>query len=160
MCSGHRVIEVGCVEVVDWAVTGRVFHTFLNPGRAVDPKALAVHGVTDEFLNDKPKFEDVVRELLGFIGESVLVIHNAPFDISFLDQEFSLLRRDLQPIGALFQFVDTLAMARAMFPGMKNGLDSLCLRFDAGERVGRHNALEDARLLAHVYVRMARYRGG
>lgn len=154
VCDGHRVIEIGCVEVIDGKITGHVFHTFLNPGINVDPKATAIHGIDNQFLVGKRKFADVVLEFVQFINDDVIIIHNAPFDIAFLNQEFDGVARDLQPSGVSFNFVDTLELARARFPRCRNDLDALCARFDVKRRAGFHNALEDAKLLAEVYLCM------
>lgn len=153
VCDGHRVIEIGCVEIVDAVITGRVFHSFIDPEMSVDPRATRVHGIVNEFLVDKPKFADVVGAFIDFIGDSIVVIHNAPFDIAFLDQEFELLGMGLRPT-CVFKFIDTLALARTLFPNSRNDLDSLCKRLGIAGRVGSHGALEDARLLAHVYLNL------
>lgn len=151
VCDGHRVVEIGCIEMVDGVLTGRQFHTYLKPDRVIDPKAVAVHGITDRFLVDKPLFRDVVADFVRFIRGANLVIHNASFDIAFLDQEFKLLDVGLQPVGEVFKVVDTLDMARNLFPGARNGLDDLCRRFNLVGRTGVHGALLDASLLAVIY---------
>lgn len=153
--DGHRLVEIGCVELVNYCETGRVFHTYLNPGRAMPPEAFAVHGLSDNFLADKPRFADVVEEFLAFIGEDPLVAHNAEFDLRFLNAELSAIGRDA--LG-MHRIVDTLALARRRWPGAKHSLDALCTRYgvDRSARV-RHGALLDAELLAQVYVEL---RGG
>lgn len=150
VCFGHRVIEVGCVEIVKGKVTGRTFHVYVNPCRAIDQGAIKVHGITDSFVCDKPKFDVIAADFIAFIKGAVVVIHNAPFDISFLDQEFNLLDEQKQPSG-VYKYIDTLALARDMFPGVKNDLDSLCCRFGIKGRDGVHGALKDAEVLAGVY---------
>lgn len=152
---GHRIIEIGAVELIDRKLTGRRFHRYLNPERDIDDGALAVHGITREFLADKPVFLDVVDELLEFIEGAELVIHNAPFDIAFLDQELrSLAPRKLR-IEDGCSVVDTLVMARHKHPGQKNSLDALCRRYDVDNSQRElHGALLDAEILADVYLMM------
>ena len=152
---GHRIIEIGAVEMIDRKLTGRRFHRYLNPERDIDDGALAVHGITREFLADKPVFLDVVDELLEFIEGAELVIHNAPFDIAFLDQELrSLAPRKLR-IEERCSVIDTLVMARHKHPGQKNSLDALCRRYDVDNSQRElHGALLDAEILADVYLMM------
>lgn len=154
--QGERVIEIGCVEMVSRKLTGRHFHRYLNPERAIGAGALAVHGLTDEFLADKPKFAEVVDELLEFIGGAELIIHNAPFDVGFLDNELGLVGREPLKTGCE-GITDTLKMARELRPGKKNSLDALCSEFGI-DNSGRqlHGALLDAELLAEVYLAMTR----
>lgn len=155
--QGHRVIEIGAVEIVNRRVSGRTFHTYLNPDREIDAGAVEVHGLTSDFLADKPRFPDVVAEFLDFIAEAELVIHNAPFDVGFLNSELRRLesgddlRRYCQGV------LDTLKMAKEMHPGQKNNLDALCRRYEV-DNSGRsyHGALLDAQLLAEVYLAMTR----
>ena len=153
--QGHRIIEIGCVELIDRRLTGRHFHRYVNPGREVDPGAYEVHGISDEFLADKPAFAQVAREFLDFVTDAELVIHNAPFDIGFLDAELSLLGAEWGRIADRCSVVDTLAMARMRHPGQKNRLDDLCRRYavDNSQRV-LHGALLDAEILADVYLLM------
>ena len=153
---GHRVIEVAAVEIVDRRLTGDHFHRYVNPGRASEDGALQVHGLTEEFLRDKPKFCDIAKELIEFVAGAELVIHNAAFDCAFLDAEFGLL--DLQPVsGHCPQIVDTLRMARDLHPGKKNNLNSLCERYQIDHSARTlHGALLDANLLAEVYLAMTR----
>jgi DNA polymerase-3 subunit epsilon len=150
--AGDRLIEVGCVEIVNRIPTGREFHTYLNPERDVNPDALAVHGLTPEFLKDKPLFRDIVDEFLLFIGEAPLVIHNAVFDLAFINAELERLGR---PPLKLERVVDTLALARQRHPAGPNTLDALCKRYGIhnSQRI-RHGALLDSTLLAHVYVEL------
>lgn len=154
--QGDRVIEIGCVELANRKLTGRHFHRYLNPERAIAAGAQAVHGLTDEFLADKPKFAEIVDEFLEFVAGAELIIHNAPFDVGFLDYELSLL--DKEPLKAgVDNIVDTLKMARELRPGKKNSLDALCGEFGV-DNSGRqlHGALLDAELLAEVYLGMTR----
>lgn len=153
--EGHRIIEIGCVEVVDRRITGETRQWFINPEREVDEGALAVHGIDNEFLADKPKFGEVVQELLDFIRETELVIHNADFDVAFLDAELNRLGDDAGCIRDYASIQDTLGVARRKHPGMKNSLDALCKRYGV-DNTGRtlHGALRDAQLLAEVYLAM------
>ena len=154
--SGDRIVEIGCVELVDRRVTGRNLHLYLNPQRSSHPDALRVHGLTDEFLSDKPLFEAVVDQLLDFIDGAEVVIHNASFDTGFLDHELGLLNRPhlVQCVGKI---TDSLSMARELFPGKANSLDALCKRLEVdNSNRALHGALLDAGLLAEVYIRMTR----
>jgi DNA polymerase-3 subunit epsilon len=154
--QGERVIEVGCVELVSRKLTGRHFHCYLNPERAIAAGAQAVHGLTDEFLADKPKFAEIADALLEFVRDAELIIHNAPFDVGFLDNELAMLGRE--PLKTFCDSItDTLKMAREMRPGKKNSLDALCGEFGV-DNSGRqlHGALLDAELLAEVYLAMTR----
>ncbi len=153
---GHRVVEIAAIEIVDRRLTGNHFHRYLNAERASDEGALQVHGLTEEFLRDKPKFGEIAKDLLEFVTGAELVIHNAAFDCGFLDAELGL--RDLQPIAAYcLNIVDTLRMARDLHPGKKNSLDALCERYhiDNSART-QHGALLDANLLAEVYLALTR----
>ncbi|MBK9132484.1 MAG: DNA polymerase III subunit epsilon [Gammaproteobacteria bacterium] len=151
--QGHRIIEVGCVEMVNRRLTGRHYHQYLQPDREIDAGAAEVHGITGEFLRDKPRFADVVEEFLDFVRGAELVIHNAPFDLGFLRHEFGLLGRSWDE--AACGVIDTLALARGRHPGQKNNLDALCKRYgiDNSERT-LHGALLDAEILADVYLAM------
>jgi DNA polymerase-3 subunit epsilon len=151
-----RMVEIGCVELVNRKLTGNNLHFYLNPERDSEEGALRVHGLTTEFLSDKPKFEEIVRELLDFVADAEIIIHNAPFDLSFLDAE--LARAGHQPFRKYIGSVtDTLVMAKEMFPGKRNSLDALCDRLEV-DNSGRtlHGALLDAELLADVYINMSR----
>jgi len=153
---GDRVIEIGCVELRNRTLTGQRFHRYVNPEREVEAGALAVHGLSNEFLHDKPKFGEIAAEFLDFIQGAELVIHNAAFDLGFLDNELALLTAP--PIGQACQgVVDTLKLARELHPGRRNSLDALCERY-AINNSGRtlHGALLDAELLAEVYLAMTR----
>ncbi|WP_068639635.1 DNA polymerase III subunit epsilon [Thauera butanivorans] len=154
--NGDRVIEIGCVELLNRSLTGRHFHVYLNPERGIDAEAVAVHGITEEFLADKPKFADVAADFEDFVRDAELVIHNASFDVGFLDNELSLLGRDkLKRLCA--GVIDTLKLAKEQNPGKKASLDALCDRYeiDNGHRE-LHGALLDAELLAEVYLAMTR----
>jgi DNA polymerase-3 subunit epsilon len=153
--AGHRVIEIGCVEVINRRITGNTFHCYINPERPIERGAEEVHGLTREFLQDKPKFAEIVDEFLSFVEGTELVIHNAPFDIGFLNAEFKLLKRRLQNLDAICQVTDTLAMARKLHPGQRNNLDALCKRYGV-DNAGRdlHGGLVDANLLALTYLAM------
>ncbi|MEL4204118.1 DNA polymerase III subunit epsilon [Plesiomonas shigelloides] len=153
--EGHKIIEIGAVEIVNRRLTGRHFHVYIKPDRLVDPEAIAVHGITDEFLQDKPEFAAVADEFINFIRGAELVIHNAPFDIGFMDYEFELLNRGLAKTETFCRITDTLAMARKIFPGKRNNLDALCDRYgiDNSHRT-LHGALLDAEILADVYLLM------
>ncbi len=153
---GHRVIELAAVEIVDRRLTGNQFHRYINPERASDEGALQVHGLSEEFLRDKPKFREIVNELLDFASGAELVIHNAPFDTAFLNRELDLL--DLKPIAEYCpRIIDTLQMARDLHPGKKNSLDALCERYQIDNSARTlHGALLDANLLAGIYLAMTR----
>jgi DNA polymerase III subunit epsilon len=147
--KGDRLIEIGCVEIVNRFLTGRVFHAYLNPERPVHPDAFAVHGLSDAFLADKPKFAAIADEFLAFIGDDPLVAHNASFDMSFLNMELKKLGR---PALSQDRVIDTLQIARRRHPGQKNTLDALCERYGIDNaRRTKHGALLDSELLAEVY---------
>jgi DNA polymerase-3 subunit epsilon len=154
--TGDRVIEIGCVELVNRRLTGNNLHFYINPERDSDPGALAVHGLTTEFLSDKPKFAEIANELRDFVQGADLIIHNAPFDIGFLDVEFGLL--GLPAFSShCGEVIDTLVRAKAMFPGKRNSLDALCDRFGiSNAHRTLHGALLDSELLAEVYLAMTR----
>jgi DNA polymerase-3 subunit epsilon len=152
---GHRIIEIGAVELIDRKLTGRHFHRYLNPQRDIDDGALAVHGITNDFLADKPPFGDVADEFLAFIDGAELIIHNAPFDVAFIDYELGRLEQSRRRIEEACAVVDTLAMARHKHPGQKNSLDALCRRYDVDNSQRQlHGALLDAEILADVYLMM------
>ncbi|NWG86805.1 MAG: DNA polymerase III subunit epsilon [Hydrogenophilaceae bacterium] len=154
--QGHRIIEIGALEIVNRQATGRSFHVYLNPDREIDAGAIAVHGLTNEFLADKPRFPDVVEDLLGFVAGAELVIHNAPFDMGFLNAELRLLDRPALESTCL-SVLDTLKMAKDLHPGQKNNLDALCRRYEVdNSNRAYHGALLDAQLLAEVYLAMTR----
>ncbi|HET8608219.1 MAG TPA: DNA polymerase III subunit epsilon [Burkholderiales bacterium] len=153
---GHRILEIAGVEIVNRRLTGRHFHCYLNPERDSDEGALQVHGLTTEFLSDKPKFREIVDELIEYIGGAELIIHNAPFDIAFLNREFELL--DLKPVAEHCpSVIDTLRRAKDLHPGKRNNLDALCERYQVDNSARTlHGALLDAQLLAEVYLAMTR----
>ncbi len=153
--QGHRVIEIGCVEMISRRLSGNTFHHYLNPQREIDEAAGEVHGITTEMLKDKPLFADLATELLEFIKGAELIIHNAPFDIGFLNNEFQLAGFGEGVIESHCSVVDTLAMARHKYPGQRNSLDALCKRYsvDNTQRT-LHGALLDAEILADVYLAM------
>lgn len=153
--EGHRLIEIACVEMIDRRLTGKHFHCYINPEREVEAGALAVHGITNAFLNDKPKFHEVAEELMAFILDAELVIHNAPFDLSFINNELIQTRQRWKSVTDHCRVIDTLAMARKMHVGQKNSLDALCKRYyvDNSKRE-LHGALLDCHLLAQVYLAM------
>ncbi len=152
--EGHRIIEIGCVELIDRRLTGNNFHQYLQPDREIDAGAIEVHGLTNEFLADKPRFIDVVKDFVAYINGAELVIHNAPFDVGFINHELQLCRWE-QRVADLCQVLDTLALARNMHRGQKNNLDALCRRY-AIDNTHRelHGALLDAEILADVYLAM------
>jgi DNA polymerase III, epsilon subunit (EC 2.7.7.7) len=153
--QGHKIIEIGCVELVNRKLTGRHYHQYIKPMRDIDEGAMEVHGITNEMLEDKPVFAQVADEFLTFIGDAELVIHNAPFDVGFLDNELKLLNRGLALIADRCDILDTLVYARRKHPGQKNNLDALCKRYmvDNSQR-DLHGALLDAEILADVYLLM------
>jgi DNA polymerase-3 subunit epsilon len=149
---GHRVVEIGCIELVNCIPTSATFHVYLNPERDMPTEAEAIHGLSSDFLADKPKFADVAESLVEFLGEAKLVIHNAGFDLTFLNAELDRLKR--QPIGR-DRVVDTLTLARRRHPGGPNRLDDLCARYGIdNSRRTKHGALLDAELLAEVYAEL------
>jgi len=150
--TGDRMVEIGCVELFNRVETGRTFHAYFNPDRPMPSTAEAVHGLSDAFLSDKPRFGDKVEELIDFLGDCPLVAHNASFDFGFLNHELELCGRTVVPMSRM---VDTLTLARSRHPGAKHSLDALCMRFgiDRSQRV-KHGALLDAQLLAQVYVEL------
>jgi len=156
--EGHRIIEIGCVELVGRRLSGNNFHQYLNPERDIDPGAVEVHGITNESLKDKPRFADVVSDFLEYVKGAELVIHNAPFDVGFLNHELALIaaaKGSAIRIEDHCSIIDTLKLARSMHPGQKNDLDSLCRRYsvDNTQRT-LHGALLDAEILADVYLAM------
>ena len=153
--QGHRVIEIGCLEILNRRISGTTYHVYLNPERDIDAGAVQVHGLTREFLADKPRFGDVAMEFLEFVRDAELVIHNAPFDVGFLNAELTRLQDG--PVSRYCGVVDTLKLAKQLHPGQKNNLDALCKRY-AVDNSGRsfHGALLDAQLLAEVYLAMTR----
>ena len=153
--QGHRIIEIGCVEILDRRVTRNVFHTYINPEREVEAGALEVHGIDNHFLKDKPRFAEVAAEFLEFVRGAELVIHNAAFDVGFVNHELVRMQHEVRDILAICAVLDTLEVARRQHPGQKNSLDALCKRYSV-DNSGReyHGALLDAQLLAEVYLAM------
>lgn len=153
--DGHKITEIGCLELIDRRLTHRHFHYYLNPDRDSDAGALAVHGLTSEFLQDKPRFVSIVDAFIAFIKGAELIIHNAPFDLGFLDYEIKLTGKNYKNITQYCSVLDTLLLARQLHPGQRNSLDALCKRYrvDNSKRE-RHGALLDAELLAQVYLAM------
>ena len=156
--DGHRIIEIGCVELLNRRLTGNNYHQYLQPDREIDQGAIEVHGITNEFLTDKPRFTDIAADFLAFIDGAELIIHNAPFDVGFINQEMKLMagkRKSIITIDKRCTILDTLAMARKLHPGQKNDLNSLCVRYeiDNSQRT-LHGALLDAEILGDVYLAM------
>ncbi len=153
--AGHRIIEIGCVELLERRVTRHSFHRYLQPDREIDTGASAVHGISNEFLLDKPRFCEIAEDFLEYVRGAELIIHNAPFDVGFLNHELALWREDHPPIESVCHVVDTLVMAREMHPGQRNSLDALCRRYNIDNaRRELHGALLDAEILAEVYLAM------
>ena len=153
--DGHKVIEIGCVEIIDRNITSNVFHEYINPKRLIDEKAFEIHGISNESLEGKPIFSEITNKFMDYVSDSALIIHNAPFDLGFLRSELNFSGEDPDNISIKREILDTLKMARKAFPGKRNSLDALCSRYsvDNTDR-NLHGALLDARLLANVYLRM------
>ena len=153
--QGHRIIEIGCIELVNRRLTGKHFHRYLNPDREIEEGAIAVHGIRNEDLADKPRFAEIAEELLEFLAGAELVIHNAPFDVGFLEHELKLIEHRICRLHGHCGILDTLAMSRKMHPGQRHSLDALCKRYEVdNSQRDLHGALLDARLLADVYLAM------
>jgi len=153
--EGHRIIEVGCVELIDRKLTENRFHVYINPDREIEEGAIEVHGITNQFLEDKPHYEDISDDLFRYLKGAELIIHNAPFDVGFLNAEFKRLNAAWAGLGIHCKITDTLQMARKMHPGQKNNLDALCKRYYVdNSRRELHGALLDAEILADVYLAM------
>jgi len=152
--DGHRIIEIGCVEMRDRRLTQRTYHQYLQPDRLIDEGAMEVHGITNEFLVEKPRFGEVSDEFYEFIKGAELIIHNAPFDVGFIEHEFRLLGREVK-LSKVCKVTDSLALARKMYPGQRNNLDALCKRLGVGNAHRTlHGALLDSEILADVYLLM------
>ena len=151
----HRIIEIGCVELLNRKLTGNHYHCYINPEREIDPGATEVHGITEEFLSDKPVFARIAQDFVDFVAGGELIIHNAPFDIGFLNSELQRLEQGYHPLDESSSVIDTLVMARRKHPGQRNNLDALCMRYgvDNSQR-DLHGALLDAEILADVYLTM------
>ncbi|PPD05466.1 MAG: DNA polymerase III subunit epsilon [Methylobacter sp.] len=153
--EGHRIIEIGCVELINRRLTHNRFHIYINPDRQIDQGAIEVHGITNEFLADKPRFEDIVDDFLAFISGAELIIHNAPFDVGFINSELSRLEKDYGSVDKVSTVFDTLAYARKKHPGQRNSLDALCKRYNIDNSHRElHGALLDAEILADVFLLM------
>ena len=153
--QGHKIIEIGCVEMINRRLTGNNYHQYLQPDREIDEGAQAVHGISNEFLADKPRFIDIVRDFIEYLDGAELIIHNAPFDVGFIDHELKLAGAEYGRVDSYCTVVDTLVMARKMRPGKKNNLDVLCKEYDVNNAHRElHGALLDAELLAEVYLHM------
>lgn len=153
--EGHRIIEIGCVELMNRKFTGKRFHQYINPDREIDSEAVAVHGITNHFLKDKPKFNEIMEDFINFVTGAELIIHNAAFDVGFLNYELMLANKKSKPLTSICKIIDTLLIARQLHVGQKNSLDALCKRYgiDHSHRE-LHGALLDAHLLAQVYLSM------
>lgn len=153
--AGHRIIEIGCVEMINRRLTGNNFHVYIDPRREIEDEAIGVHGITNEFLQGKPLFKDIADEFFDYIRGGELVIHNAPFDIGHMDNEFGKLWQDWTQTADFCGIVDTLVMARDKHPGQKNSLDALCRRYEIDNtHRSLHGALLDSEILADVFLRM------
>ncbi len=153
--QGHRIIEIGCMEMINRRLTGNDYHVYINPQRTIEAGAIAVHGITNEFLQDKPVFSSLAQEFFDYIKGAELVIHNAPFDVGFMNHEFKMFNARLGQVADICSVVDTLAMARKKYPGQQNNLDALCRRLQVdNSKRDLHGALVDADLLAQVYLLM------
>jgi DNA polymerase-3 subunit epsilon len=153
--QGHRIIEIGCVEIINRRLTDNTYHQYIQPDREIDDGAYEVHGISNEFLEDKPRFKDIVEDFMAFVNGAELVIHNAPFDVGFLDHELARLDPVWGAVADHCTIVDSLVMARQKHPGQKNNLDALCKRYEVNNAKRElHGALLDAELLAEVYLRM------
>jgi len=153
--SGHRIIEIGCVEIINRRTTDNRYHQYIQPNHKIDDGAMKVHGITNEFLNDKPIFFEIVDEFMDFITGAELIIHNASFDVGFINHELKLLKQGWKPVDKYCQILDTLALARKQNPGQKNNLDALCKRYGIDNSNRQlHGALLDAEILAEVYLTM------
>lgn len=153
--EGHKIIEIGCIELFNRKFTGKKYHQYINPMRLIDDGAIAVHGITNQFLKDKPVFADIVDEFMAFINGAELIIHNAPFDTGFINHELAQTNNNWKPLTDYCRVVDTLVIARQLHVGQRNSLDALCKRYsvDNSQRE-MHGALLDAHLLAQVYLAM------
>jgi DNA polymerase-3 subunit epsilon len=153
--QGHKIIEIGCVEMINRRLTGNNYHQYLQPDREIDEGAQAVHGISNKFLADKPRFIDIVKDFIEYLDGAELIIHNAPFDVGFIDHEFKLAGAEYGKVSTYCSVIDTLVMARKMRPGKKNNLDVLCKEYEVNNTHRElHGALLDAELLSEVYLRM------
>lgn len=153
--DNHRIIEIGCIELVNRKFTGKRYHQYINPQRPVDEGALEVHGLSNQFLDDKPLFNDIVEEFMAFIDGAELIIHNAPFDVGFINYELSLAKKKWKTVADYCRIIDTLVLARQLHVGQRNSLDALCKRYKIDNSTrDLHGALLDSHLLAQVYLAM------
>ena len=153
--QGHKIIEIGCVEMINRRLTGNNYHQYLQPDREIDEGAQAVHGISNEFLADKPRFSDIIKDFIEYLDGAELIIHNAPFDVGFINHEFKLVGDEYGKVSNYCSVIDTLVMARKMRPGKKNNLDVLCKEYQVNNAHRElHGALLDAELLAEVYLHM------
>ena len=152
--AGHRIIEIGAIEIVDRKITDNNFQTYLNPKRSIDSGSIHIHGITDEFVADKPEFKEIMQEFIDFVNDAELIMHNAPFDVAFINRELSLAGYN-EELHEICEIIDTLPMARKIHPGKRNSLDALCSRYGV-DNTNRdlHGALTDAKLLAQVFLLM------
>ncbi|URJ28496.1 DNA polymerase III subunit epsilon [Blochmannia endosymbiont of Camponotus sp. C-046] len=156
--EGHRIIEIGAVEIINRHLTDNTFHVYIKPNRMVDIEAIQIHGITDQFLKNKPTFSEIVNDFLAFIRGSELIIHNAPFDLGFLNQELQIYNANSKKIESYCVIIDSLKLARKKFPGQRNNLDALCERYcinNGNNQRNLHSALIDAQLLANVFLAMS-----
>ena len=153
--KNHKIIEIGAVEIIDGNFTGNDFHSYIQPNRPIDRKSFEIHGISDNFLLKKPEFRDIAKKFLTYINNSTLIIHNSKFDVGFINYELSMLNLKVPKISKYCNIVDTLSLARKLFPGKKNSLDALCNRYKINIRDRHvHSALYDAQILAKVYMFM------
>ncbi|WP_038499601.1 DNA polymerase III subunit epsilon [Candidatus Palibaumannia cicadellinicola] len=153
--EGHRIIEIGAVEIINRRITSKYFHVYLNPERPIDQEAFNIHGISNEFLKDKPTFAQIVKKFIAFISGSELIIHNAKFDIGFIDYEFRMLNCGINNTNTFCKVTDSLLLARKIFPGKHNSLDALCNRYCINRSTRtKHGALLDAKILAKVFLLM------
>ena len=151
----HRIIEIGAIEIIQRRFTGNNFHSYIQPDRSIESEALKIHGITDSFLRNKPRFKDIINEFLSYIKDSTLVIHNATFDVGFINQELKIFNKKIKNIDKFCFIIDTLKLARKLFPGKKNTLDALCARYKIkNSDRNLHSAIADAHLLGKLYLLM------
>jgi DNA polymerase-3 subunit epsilon len=151
--EGHKIIEIGCVELINRKITSNTFHYYINPERSIDQSSINITGITEDFLQDKPLFSDIREEFIAFVDSSDLIIHNARFDLGFLNNEFNLINKDFSCVTKKCKVIDTLLLARKKHPGQKNSLDALCGRYQLNNfDREKHGALLDATILAYVYL--------
>ncbi len=151
----HKIIEIGCVELIDRRLTGNIFHQYIQPDREIDVAAMEVHGITNEFLEDKPRFGDIAQDFMDYVSGAELIIHNAPFDVGFINQELSRLGSNWEKLDKYCSIIDSLVLAKKAHPGQRNSLDALCKRYEIDNSHRElHGALLDAEILSDVYLAM------